>query len=203
MRKRHFSRRPKRPMAWFASNQAYIDGGTTLSLSVGSLPNFEILAMHQRNAAQTPELVEQIQRHTIETIRGEILVYGQLDAGETATPNSLTIYHAGMRVVELLPDGTPPVYSPTASNEADDDWMWLCHRLVPPFIPTFATLTAVTAVTGYPVLDPIEVHIKSKRKLLDNEALVIYEVATQTFPREDQGTIHIHKYLRTLVSRPA
>lgn len=200
--KRHFSRRAKKPVRWFVSNQTYVDALTDLTLNSAALiPTASILAQHQRSAVMTPELVEQLQRHTIETIRGEILVHGD----DILEPDHsvLLIYHAGVRVVELLPNGAPQLYDPSVSNEADDNWMWLHHRLVPPN-PGDWSRAATGSQPVHPMPGgPIEVHIQSKRRMTDNEALVLYERCTTTAPEFAQGTvIHRYAYLRTLVSHP-
>lgn len=200
-RRRHFGRRAKKPVRWFVSSASYMDPGTDLSLQTNALvPTATLMALHQRNAVATPELIEQVQRHTLETIRGTILVHG--DNNLEPDFSSVALYHAGIRVVELLPDGTPPVYDPATSNEADDAWMWLFHELVAPLPPNLNIAIATTY--GLTLPPRVEVHVASKRIMRDNEALVLYERATPSAPSFSlfNQTVHRYAYLRTLVSHP-
>lgn len=186
--KRRSFRAKKKAVRWFTSNISFMDAGAVRSISSASLvPDFAILAMHQRQTLMTPELVEVNERHTIETIRGDICLNGSSDAN--------LIFHVGIRVVDLLPTGVPQTYSPTTSNEADDNWMFLRHIWVP-----IGSLGSV----GLPSSN-IEVHVKSKRRLLPNQALVMYAQSTKTFldgAIQADGIISFYPYLRTLVSKP-
>lgn len=185
--KRRFSRK-KKTVRWFTSNISWMDRGTVRTIGSGSLvPDFAILAMHERQTLMTPELVELNERHTIEAIRGDICLNGSSEAN--------LIFHVGIRVVDLLPTGVPQTYSPQSSNEADDSWMYLRHVYVP-----IGSLGAMGLSSNN-----FEVHVKSKRIMRANQALVMYAEASKTFldgSEQADGNISFYPYLRTLVSKP-
>lgn len=188
MKRRHRSFRAKKPVRWFVADGTYMAKNNWRDIASSSLvPDVAILALHQRATLATPELVQQNERHTIEAVRGEILMNGSSDA-------NLNL-HMGIRVVDLLPTGVPQAYDPQDPDESGDSWMWLKHVYVP-----LGSLGSVGLSTNN-----VEVHIKSKRKLLPNQALVLYSTASQTSLDsmvQSNGTVTIYPYLRTLVSRP-
>lgn len=201
MRKRHFSRRShKKPVRWFTDVDGYHGPSAGVLLNPAALvPTASILALHERSAANTANLIAEIQRHTIDTIRGEILLVG----GTNLAPdtNGPVLWHGGIRVVELLPNGTPQLYDPSATEESDDNWMGLWHRIVNPCVEVLFDPAALAYVTP---LDQqlVDVHVKSKRVMRDNEALVLYERATTPIGFGQSAAIGSHHYLRTLVSQP-
>lgn len=187
-RRRFSSHSKKRAVRWFASEQTFMKRGTDYTIQTNALtPVTAILAMHARQTPATPELVELVERDTVERIRGDIVIYGDID---TACVAGL-----GIRVQDLLPNGTVQGYSPMDPQEGADSWMWLWHGLV---APQNAPATQFQSVTSH-----IDVDIKSRRVLRENQALVLHMWGDVVFPDEDTAAYHIHPYLRTLVSKPA
>lgn len=189
--------RPKKRVRWFSNATGYVDRTVSLPLSTAAIiPAVTILAIHKRDAVATADLIENVQQHTIEAIRGEILMTGGFNLDPDASFAAL--YHGGIRVVDLDPSGAPPFYSPTSPTEADDTWMALWHRVVPPNFGVNGTLPQCTLLDN----NCIEVHVKSKRVMKDNQALVLYEQATAVAGADVDMTINVYHYLRTLVSHP-
>lgn len=189
MRKRTFSRsfKKKKPVRWFSSDVTYMANHNVLTTSSLAGPQVHIMAMHQKAALQTPELVENIERHTIEAVRGQILVNGSSDA-------NLNV-HLGIRVVDLLPTGVPQAYDPQDPTESDEQWMWLHHVYVP-----IGSLGSVGLSTN-----TIDVRVKSKRVLRTDQALCLFVSVSNTFldgTEQASGAVALYPYLRTLVSRP-
>lgn len=185
--RRKFHVKRKRPVRWFAASGGYLGNDSTYTLSSSSFtPVFGLLAIHPRQTAPGADLVTLAERQTIERIRGQIVCYGNAD-----TPMMASF---GIRVVELLPTGAPQAYSPGEPEEAADHWMWLHHTLVP---------NTASQGTSYLSANVIDVDVKTKRVLNENEALVIYMVSQVTFPNETNGDVYAHPHLRILVSKPA
>lgn len=196
-RRRAFSRRAKKMVRWFSNATTYNDRATWISLSDAAiLPSVSILAIHKRDAVATSDLIENVQRHTIEAIRGELLLVGGFNLDPDAS--FTTCYHAGIRVVDLDGTGAPPFYSPVQPTEADDAWMWLYHTLVPPNFG-YRPGVPVAPITEH---QTVHVHVKSKRVMKDNQALVLYEQASPTQGADSDMTMTSGRWLRTLVSHP-
>jgi len=184
--RRSFSKR-KRITRWFASDQTYNDPGASTLVGPGILT--QILAIHERTILQLPNLVQVNERHTIDAIRGQIVAYG-------SDPDSPGVLHMGILVVELDPTGIPVAFSPVDSAEAGKSWMWLHHMVTPPQVSQGTTWLSTSTVN---------VHIKSKRVLRENQALVLMSWQTAVFSAgvaTTLGNAQIQPYLRTLVSRP-
>lgn len=186
MRRRMHVRRAKRPVRWFSSTQGYLGNDSAYTVSSSSFtPTFGLLAIHPRQTAPGADLVTLAERQTIERIRGQIVYYGSAD--------QKMIISMGIRVVELLPSGAPQPYSPREPEEAADKWMWLHHALVP---------NIASQGTSY-IDSRVDVDIRTKRVLNENEACVLYLASSVTFPDELNGDVFVHPFLRMLVSRPA
>lgn len=196
MRRRHF--RSKKPVVrWFANELTYVDSGVAVPVSTASFAaQFAAIATHPR---QSPALASNItlnERHTIETIRGQIITYGaqNVDPDES----NACILHMGIKVTELDPSGAPINWNPGAPPQASDDWMWLSHSLVPAL--TQANVAPNVYMGAY--APDIHVHVQTKRVMKDNEALVLYMSASKTQPDLADNVIWVHPYLRCLVRFP-
>jgi len=188
--RRFHSKRAKRPVRWFANPQTFMDKDDVIGPVTGSInPFFRILAMHTRETSTAgPDLVERMQRQTIMAIRGTLIV-------APSAVDTECIARLGIRVAQLDENGVPNLLSPALPQDANVDWMWLEHLFVP---------SKVGQATNYYSAMHIPIHIKTRRVLKDQEALILQADMAVAFPDEDfNGSYFLYSYLRTLVADAA
>jgi len=190
MRKKSFSRRAKKPVRWFASNAAYVSPNTSFTLASGSgIGATAKLAEHVRSI-NLPGDLSFAERHTVMAVRGTIIVNGGAEA-----PVNLSM---GIIVREIDATGAVASVLPNSDPDAAEGWLWLWHGQIRQY---------VAGVNGiYCEPSNIQVNIKTKRVLRDNQALVLVMYADRPFINALQqvaSNCTIYPYLRTLISRSA
>lgn len=195
MRKR-FVRARKRPvMRWFPCEETYVGTISEYKVSPTALvPTTAVLAKHDRATTAVSTDIQLAEEHTIVAIRGQIIIHGFMPADwSQSTPGYPTVFHLGIKVVELLPNNTPQAYDPQSAEEVDDPWMWLNHGIIASFNPYALETCSV-----------VDVHIKTKRKLQASHALCLFMTCSQTLDEADTpvgSALNIRPYLRTLIKR--
>lgn len=183
---RRFHRRKKKVVRWFSSNEGYLVRGTAgfvISNTPGDIAQ-ATLAVHARNASPTPDLLERDQRHTLEAVRGTIVVGAPPDLTDADC-----LLHLGLAVVDVTTTVGGDKHDPGDPADAPFGWMWLWHGLVP------------RMATPQNFWQPnIDVHVKTKRVMRDNEALVLFGTCDAQPGSADPAACFFAPYLRLLVS---
>lgn len=184
--RRRFHAKRKRVVRWFCSSDAYLVRGTAgfvVTNTPGDLGQ-ATLALHARNASPTPDLVERDQRHTLDAIRGQILL-----RCDPALSDADAMVHLGIGVVDVTASLGGDKKDPGDPADAPWNWMWLHHTMCP--------RSSAPDNFWQPSID---VHVKTRRVMKDNEALVLFMSVDAVPGTLDPTAVAIVPYLRLLVS---
>lgn len=188
----------RRPTQWVAG-EGYASGVVQL-VTGPTQSSFLMLAANAGAGAAVNYNPPEIERFTLERIRGQVLI--TVDS----VPNSGAVFACSIGIIKLpstsaasiIPDDIP---SPSSRAEAGRDWLWLHHWALNADTPIGVNGEVQTLATMPGLVD---VDIKSKRVFREQDALILTCTTSTTNTNGGSGAeLHVDFFLRSLISRVA